>query len=1143
MSGHREDAAMPDQPVTSEIPQANQPAHGSIDVARRPDSPEPHPSGLAIIGSKVGPAAPARSILARPRLVEWFAEHARARLIVLSAEAGYGKTTLLGEFANDTRDRVVWYRLERSDGDWITFLSYLVAALRDVWPDFGKPTEALLRNVAAMGSTQDVVMAQFLADLSSAEAGRVAVILDDYHLVDQSPDVRMIVSRMLERAPEGMYLVLSGRGAPTLSVGRLRGQGRVSTLDMDDLRFTRSEIEQLFASTYGQPLDDDACRIIAERTEGWAAGLQLVAASISVSRPEEVSSFIAALSGATGPIYEFLAEEVLTRLSSVTQRVLMHASLVDRVETEYVSVALEAGGTPVERSVIEASLDRADSLGLLGVRSKASRGRRLQALFREFLRVHLEREVPAETIEAMDLAIARASEVDDWLMSARHYARARSHGDAMRVIGSAAGEALGTGAWGAAVEIVDTMPSTAPPAAVKVIQARALIGEDDEQQALEILSSIDRSTLSPEERGLVGLTMAALHHQRGESGPLHAEVDAIAADPHLPAWLRDIGTSWRLILTAASGGPISDASSALCRVASGQVRSGLHYFAGVTLHNASTAELTLGNYERAVELSLESMSHLAQTSEGDAIRSSTKAVQAVATAELGDIEEGLRLSGAAAAGPSANADAIAEAAYLNALCGRIQQARTLLARFDRGHARWARDPSSQAVGWYARLALALSAGELRKASDALSKLLALETFDFDSKSRNAVLEASIAVATRRPDASDYVDEATTIVSRQHAWRWSTRLRILDAIVRRDGESLSLWIEQAERESSLAVLELADAISTAVGTLAPLPESLERSVLREPRRWMAALVRQVQAEPGDDASAAAVLVARFGTADDAAVLRDYERNTAGKPRRRGLTTQLIRRVSPVVRIHDLGLSSYQVGERSVRLTETRRKTAALLLFIVTRPGFAANREQVMEALWPDQTPKSALNSLHQTIFYLRRELEPWYEDGATAGYIHMDAELVRLDHELFQVDSVAFARQSADIIRTRSASTRGPEMLALYRGHFAPEFEYEEWADEWRTHLHSSFLHLAQATASALVAERRYGEVVELLSPVVTLDATAFDLRGTLIGCLAAAGARDASKAQYRSMALAHERELGLPPRAYPDLVRAVGAMP
>ena len=1142
MSERPDDGAMPNSQVSPERPPVPEDSPRRGHEPSRLSPPEPHASGLTIIGSKIGAAAPQRSILARPRLVDWFDQHARARLIVLSAEAGYGKTTLLNEFASYTRDRVVWYRLERSDGDWITFLSYVVAALRDIWPEFGRSTEALLRNVAAMGSTREVVLAQFLSDLSSAEGGRVALILDDYHLVDQAPDVRMIVSRMLELAPEGMYFVLSGRGAPALSVGRLRGQGRVHSLSTDDLRFTLPEIEQLFTTTYGQPLDNGACRIIAERTEGWAAGLQLVAASIAVSQADEVGDFITALSGATGPIYDFLAEEVLTRLSAQTQRVLMHASLPEQVEPEYVSVALDAGGTPVDRADIEASLDRADSLGLLGVRSKASRGRRMQALFREFLTVHLEREVPEATIKRMHFAIAEASAQNDWLMAARHYAKADAHEGAMNVIGSAAGEALGTGAWGAAVEVVNTMPKMDAPPSVKVIQARALISEDDLDGAVAKLSSIDRTSLTPEERGLVGLTWATVHHMAGEGAGLHTEVLRVAGDSEIPRFLRDIGQSWQLILEAAAGGNITNAASAMKRLATEQVETGLHYFSGVTLHNASTAELALGNYRRTIELAQRSMSQLAQTSEADSIESSTLVVEAAARAELGDIEEGLRLSSLAAGGPSANADALAEAAYLHAVCGRDQQARSLLARFDRGDARWARDPSSQALGWYARFALAMVDGNDAEAERAVSALEGVKAFDYDSTSRLAVAKATRAVAARDPAARQLVRDASDLIERQHAWRWSSRVRILESVLTRDGDSLALWVSQAETESCLAVLELADAIATSIGTLSPVPGSLERSILREPRRWIRALSRQLQRGPSDDAGAAAALVARFGTAEEATVLRNYERKRSGKTRRRGLATQLIRRVSSTVRVHDLGLSSYDIGDRTVRLTETRRKTAALLLFLVTRPGLAANREQVMEALWPDQTPKSALNSLHQTIFFLRRELEPWYQDGASADYVHMNAELVRLDEELFQVDSVAFARQAADIIGTGSAGVRGPELLALYRGHFAPEFEYEDWAVEWRTHVHTSFLHLAQAASTALVSERRYGEVVELLTPVVALDATAFDVRGTLVGCLAAAGARDASLAQYRSMALAHEREIGLPAPPYGDLVEVISAM-
>jgi DNA-binding SARP family transcriptional activator len=121
----------------------------------------------------------------------------------------------------------------------------------------------------------------------------------------------------------------------------------------------------------------------------------------------------------------------------------------------------------------------------------------------------------------------------------------------------------------------------------------------------------------------------------------------------------------------------------------------------------------------------------------------------------------------------------------------------------------------------------------------------------------------------------------------------------------------------------------------------------------------------------------------------------------------------------------------------------------------------------------------------------------------------------------------------------AVSSRGPGLLALYRGHFAPEFEYEEWASEYRTHLHATYLRLAWMVSNAFVSERRFGEAVEVLTPVATVDPAAFELRAVLIGCLANAGARDAAIAHYRSLALAQERELGVTPPPFEDLVRAV----
>jgi LuxR family maltose regulon positive regulatory protein len=129
------------------------------------------PSGLAIIESKIAPELVQRPVLTRARLVGWLEQQKNARVVLISAEAGYGKSTLLGDFARRSAAPVVWYRIETSDGDWITFLSYLVAALRGMIADFGRSTEALLRHVAAMGSS-GTVLAQFLIDLSAvANAG------------------------------------------------------------------------------------------------------------------------------------------------------------------------------------------------------------------------------------------------------------------------------------------------------------------------------------------------------------------------------------------------------------------------------------------------------------------------------------------------------------------------------------------------------------------------------------------------------------------------------------------------------------------------------------------------------------------------------------------------------------------------------------------------------------------------------------------------------------------------------------------------------------------------------------------------------------------------------------------------------------
>ena len=148
-------------------------------------------------------------------------------------------------------------------------------------------------------------------------------------------------------------------------------------------------------------------------------------------------------------------------------------------------------------------------------------------------------------------------------------------------------------------------------------------------------------------------------------------------------------------------------------------------------------------------------------------------------------------------------------------------------------------------------------------------------------------------------------------------------------------------------------------------------------------------------------------------------------------------------------------------------------------------------------------------------------------------------MVFLDNELFQVDSVAFNRQAAEILRKGTARDQGAEMLRLYRGRFAPEFEYEEWADDWRTQLHGEYLHLAHTTVAVLVRSGQLAQAVDVLILVTATDPLAFDLRATLISCLAALGSTDAAQSHYKSLATLHVRDLGVPARSYEEIVKEI----
>ena len=200
----------------------------------------------------------------------------------------------------------------------------------------------------------------------------------------------------------------------------------------------------------------------------------------------------------------------------------------------------------------------------------------------------------------------------------------------------------------------------------------------------------------------------------------------------------------------------------------------------------------------------------------------------------------------------------------------------------------------------------------------------------------------------------------------------------------DGDGLTRWISDCEQLSSLVTLEMADLVGGSLHLIGMPPPAVVQSITQFPDRWRPILVRQLGQPGNPSARVAARLLMEYGAREDAAQLEAFERREAPVGRKAALSRALVRRVSPTLRIHDLGRTTYEVAGEDLRASAARRKALALLLYLVTRPRQIATREQVMEELWPNQTPSSATNSLHQTLHFVRRDIAPWQDGGASTG---------------------------------------------------------------------------------------------------------------------------------------------------------------
>ncbi len=280
---------------------------------------------MPILATKLYIPPPRPKVVHRPRLTEHLNEGLDRRLTLVSAPAGFGKTTLVGEWLAGQPRQAAWLSLDRGDSDPIRFLTYLVAALQTIAADIGEGV------LVALGSPRppptEAILTTLLNEISAVEEDFV-LVLDDYHVVDSKP-VGDALEFLLDHLPPRMHVIIATREDPNLPLPRLRVRGQLAELRAADLRFTPSEAAEFLKGVMGLDLSKGDIAALEARTEGWISGLQL--AALSMQGREDTAGFIESFTGSHRFVLDYLLEEVLDKQPESIQTFLLRTSILDRM--------------------------------------------------------------------------------------------------------------------------------------------------------------------------------------------------------------------------------------------------------------------------------------------------------------------------------------------------------------------------------------------------------------------------------------------------------------------------------------------------------------------------------------------------------------------------------------------------------------------------------------------------------------------------------------------------------------------------------------------------------------------------------------------------------------------------------------------
>ena len=351
-----------------------------------------------------------KELLTRPRLLDLLSDLLDYRLIIIAAPAGYGKTSLMIDFASNFDWPVCWYALDPLDSDLQRFLSHFIRTIKIKFPDFGVEAENLIRSSPADQINLDHLVSVLANDIFDKITEHFVVVLDDYHLLDANQEIDKFLSEFIQRTDDNCHLVMMSRRLLTLpDLPLMVARSQVGGLSIEELTFLPEEIRDLYNKVFSRDINLQQAREIAARTEGWITGLLVTSPMLKTGLGQPVKITRASGIG----LYDYLAQQVLDQQSDEISEFLLHSSLLEEFDVEMCEKVLgKALGIHKDWNRIFKTIVQ-NNLFILPVDDEF-RWLRYHHLFRDFLQSKLL-ELKPDATEKINLSLADYySEKKDW---------------------------------------------------------------------------------------------------------------------------------------------------------------------------------------------------------------------------------------------------------------------------------------------------------------------------------------------------------------------------------------------------------------------------------------------------------------------------------------------------------------------------------------------------------------------------------------------------------------------------------------------------------------------------------------------------------------------------------------------------------